>query len=180
MFLELSILFFQILTTPFGATPIAMLNDPSKCAVNWLTKYLSSKEVDFELTTQHSDRFTYTLELAIRFGKVLLVNECNEIKPPLLSIISSSIQVRFNRKFIQVGNKLVDFNENFKVILASREPYITKKSGIIDAYITVIPFTTTIVGLTGLTFLFFFSLSVFLQIKYIRTHTQIVCIRYIQ
>lgn len=140
-----------------------MLNDPTKCAVNWLSKYLRAKEVDFEVTTQHSDRFTYTLELAIRFGKVLLVDECNEIKSPLLSIISSSIQIRFNKKFIQVGNKLVDFNENFKIILASREPNnITKKSAIIDAYITIIPFTTTIIGLTGLMFIFFsfnFSLN---------------------
>lgn len=146
-----------------------MLNDPTKCAVNWLSKYLSSKEVDFEVTTQHSDRFTYTLELAIRFGKVLLVDECNEIKPPLLTIISSSIQVRFNKKFIQVGNKLVDFNEDFKLILASREPInITKKSGIIDAYITVIPFTTTIVGLTGLTFNFSLSFSSNRKIEYIQ------------
>lgn len=148
-----------------------MLNDPTKCAVNWLSKYLSSKHIDFDVTTQHSDRFTYTLELAIRFGKVLLVDECNEIKPPLLSIISSSTQVRFNKKFIQVGNKLVDFNENFKVILASREPInITKKSGIIDAYMTIIPFTTTIVGLTGFTFIFSLSFSLHqkIPIQYIQ------------
>lgn len=130
-----------------------MLNDPTKCAVNWISKYSNLKEIAYEVTTQHSDRFTYTLELAIRFGKILIVDDCSEIKPPLLSIISSTIQVRFNKKFLQVGNKLVDFNENFKVILASRETAnFTKKSGIIDTFITVIPFTTTVAGLTGLKF----------------------------
>lgn len=139
-----------MLTTTFGSTPIPMLNDPTKSAVSWLVKYLSSKEIAYEIATQHSDRFTYTLELAIRFGKVLIVDDYNEIKPPLLTIISAVVQMRFNKKFLQVGNKLVDFNENFKVILASRG-YVnfTNKTGIIDTYITVIPFTTTVAGLTG-------------------------------
>lgn len=142
---------FQILTTQYGATPIPMLNDPTKCAVNWLSKYLNSKEIAYEITSQHSDRFTYTLELAIRFGKVLIVDDCNEIKSPLLSIISTTVQVRFNKKFLQVGNKLVDFNENFKVILSTRDAWnFGRKSDIIGAYITVIPFTTTVAGLTGL------------------------------
>lgn len=139
-----------MLETAFGSTPVPLLNDPTKCAVNWLTKYLSSKQIAYELTTQHSDRFTYTLELAIRFGKVIIVDDCNEIKPPLLAIISATVQMRFNKKFLQVGNKLVDFNENFKVILASRGSInVTKKTGIIDTFLTIIPFTTTVAGLTG-------------------------------
>lgn len=126
-----------------------MLNDPTKSAVNWLLKHLSSKELAFEITTQHSDRFTYTLELAVRFGKVLIVDDCNEIKPPLLAIISCIVQMRFNKKFLQVGNKLVDFNENFKVILSSRgASNFANKTGILDTFIMVIPFTTTIAGLT--------------------------------
>lgn len=140
----------QLLTTDFGSTPIPVLNDPTKSALNWLVKYLNSNEIAFEITTQHSDRFTYLLELAIRFGKVLIVDDCNEIKPPLLSIILGTTQMRFNKKFLQVGNKLVDFNEHFKVILATRGTKVfTKKAGIIDAFLTVIPFTTTVAGLTG-------------------------------
>lgn len=127
-----------------------MLNDPTKSATQWLSTYLTSKEIPFEIITQHSDRFTYTLELAIRFGKVLIVDDCNEIKSPLLSIISTVIQVRFNKKFLQVGNKLVDFNENFKLVLSScAATCLTSKCGIIDAFVTIIPFTTTIAGLTG-------------------------------
>lgn len=136
--------------TDFGSTPIPVLNDPTKSAVNWLIKYLNSKDIAFEITTQHSDRFTYLLELAIRFGKVLIVDDCNEIKPPLLSIILGTIQMQFNKKFLQVGNKLVDFNEHFKVILATRGTTVfANKIGIIDTFLTVIPFTTTVAGLTG-------------------------------
>lgn len=139
----------QMITTAFGTTPTPVLNDPTKSAVNWLVKYLNSKEIAFEITTQHSDRFTYTLELAIRFGKILIVDDCNEIKPPLLSIITGIVQMRFNKKFLQVGNKLVDFNENFKVILSSRgTTNFTKKTGILETFLAVIPFTTTVTGLT--------------------------------
>lgn len=131
------------------------MNDPTKSAINWLVKYLGSKDIAFEITTQHSDRFTYLLELAIRFGKVLIVDDCNEIKPPLLALISGTIQMRFNKKFLQVGNKMVDFNENFKIILASRGSItFTSKTGIIDTFLTVIPFTTTVAGLTGNLMLF--------------------------
>lgn len=141
--------FFQMITTAFGTTPTPVLNDPTKSAVNWLVKYLNSKEIAFEITTQHSDRFTYTLELAIRFGKILIVDDCNEIKPPLLSIITGIVQMRFNKKFLQVGNKLVDFNENFKVILSSRgTTNFTNKTGILETFLAVIPFTTTVTGLT--------------------------------
>lgn len=112
---------------------------------------MALEQIPFEVITQHAERFTYTLELAIRFGKVLIVDDCNEIKSPLLSIIPAVIQVRFNKKLLQIGNKLVDFNDNFKLILASSSAtHLTSKPSIIDAFVTIIPFTTTNAGLTGL------------------------------
>lgn len=126
-----------------------MLNDPTKCAVAWLTKYLQSKEVAHDVSSQHSERFAYTLELAVRFGKILIVEDCTEINPPLLGIVTGSIHSRFNKKYLQVGNKLVDFNEHFKLVLCSRGDFSNGSSGIIDAFITVVPFTTTVAGLTG-------------------------------
>lgn len=140
---------FQILNISFGAAPIPMLNDPTKCVVAWLTKYLRSKDLAHDVTTQHSERFTYTLELAVRFGKILIVEDCNEINPPLLGIVTGNIHSRFNKKYLQVGNKLVDFNEHFKLVLCSRGNLTGSGSGIIDAFITVVPFTTTVAGLTG-------------------------------
>lgn len=133
----------------FGASPIPLLNDPTKSAVAWLTKYLQSKELAHDVTTQHSERFAYTLELAVRFGKILIVEDCNEINPPLLGIVTGNIHSRFNKKYLQVGNKLVDFNEHFKLVLCARSNLANSGNGIIDAFITVVPFTTTVAGLTG-------------------------------
>ena len=138
----------KILTTPFGAAPIPLVNDPTKRALIWLPNYLKSQDVAYEVSNQNAERFTYHLELAVRFGKVLIIEDCNVIGPLLLSIISGVIHSRFNKKFLQVGNKLCDFHDNFKLILFTKSinGLITSN---ISAYITVIPFTTTLAGLTG-------------------------------
>lgn len=139
----------QLLSVPFDAAPIPLLNDPSKGAITWLPNYLKSIDMPFELTTQSSDRFTYNLELAVRFGKVLIVNDCNVIKPPLLSLLDCKIHARFNKKLLQVGNKLVDYHENFKLILCTMSVMeMMDNIDVIGPYITIIPFTTTVAGLT--------------------------------
>lgn len=139
----------KILSIPFGSAPIPLLNDPSKGAIAWLPNYLKSVDIAYEITTQSADRFTYNLELAVRFGKVLIVNDCNVIKPPLLTILECKVHSRFNKKLLQVGNKLVDFHENFKIILCAMSvSEILDNIDVIGAYITIIPFTTTVAGLT--------------------------------
>lgn len=101
------------------------------------------------MTTQSAERFTYILELAVRFGKVLIVADCNLIKPPLLPLLQSIVHCRFNKKLLQVGNKLVDFHENFKLILCTVSTNeLSDAIGVIGPYITIIPFTTTAAGLT--------------------------------
>lgn len=103
----------------------------------------------YEITTQSAERFTYNLELAVRFGKVLIVNDCNVIRPPLLSLLDGKIHTRFNKKLLQVGNKLVDFHENFKLILCTMSVVeLIDSVDVIGAFITIIPFTTTVAGLT--------------------------------
>lgn len=48
-----------------------------------------------------------------------------------------------------MGNKLVDYNENFKLILCSISiSEILETIDVFGAYITIIPFTTTVGGLT--------------------------------
>lgn len=126
------------------------MHDPTSSAITWLPAYLKSQNIPFEIASQHSDRFTYILELAIRFGKAMIVIDCTEIKPPLLGLISYVVQSRFNKKLLPVGSKLVDLHDNFKLLLVTRTVSESiKKHNIFEPYITVIPFTTTSAGLTG-------------------------------
>lgn len=95
------------------------------------------------------DRFTYTVELAVRFGKILIIKDCDEIHPPVLALIFTRVYTQYNKKLLQVGNKLVDLNDNFKIIFVTRMNQF-RVNPEIQAYLTTIRFTTTASGLTGM------------------------------
>lgn len=165
-----------MLKLPFGTVPIPLLTDPTGCASAWLSKYLDSQSIPHEMCNQNNDRFTYTLELAVRFGKCLIIQDVQLTKPPLLSLLYGELKCRFNKKYLQVASKLVDFHEDFKLVLVSRLSKVNVGMEV-GAYVTNIPFTTTVSGYTGELKLFykllirwlvasseFLSLSFFLQL----------------
>ncbi|KAJ6628053.1 Cytoplasmic dynein 2 heavy chain 1, partial [Pseudolycoriella hygida] len=145
--MENAALLSQMLKLPFGTAPIPLLTDPTGCAHIWLSKYLNSQSIPHEICNQNSDRFTYTLELAIRFGKCLIIQDVQLTKPPLLSILYGELKCRFNKKYLQVASKLVDFHEDFKLVLVSRLSKIDVGMEV-GAFVTNIPFTTTVSGYT--------------------------------
>ncbi|PSN45379.1 Cytoplasmic dynein 2 heavy chain 1 [Blattella germanica] len=61
------------------------LVDPSSQATEWLKRHLQGSTI--EVISQQSERFTTTLELAVRFGKVLIVQEVDSIEPVLFPIL---------------------------------------------------------------------------------------------
>jgi len=138
----------MIIDLPFRCTPIPLLIDPSTTCNKWLQEFLITTGRSFELTTQTADRFTYTLELAVRFGKILVIQDSHVILPALLSLILSPIYTRFNKKLLQVGNKLIDLHDDFNVILITQLDKVDLSIEI-ESYITTIMFTTTASGLTG-------------------------------
>lgn len=137
----------KLLELPFRCAPIPLLLDPSGASFTWIQTYLQFLGKSIEVTSQSADRFNYQLELAVRFGKILIVQDVQAIVPPLLSVIVSEIHSRFNKKLLQVGNKLVDLHDDFKLILVTKLNHIQLNCDI-DAYITKIPFTITVSGLT--------------------------------
>lgn len=140
--------FQQFLNLPFGTTPVPLLLDPTGNAGKWLKSYLKNGNMSFEVLNQNDERFTYNLELAIRFGKVLIVEDVGStFLPPLTSIISMRIHCRFNKRMLHIGNKFIDLHENFKLIMLS-SVVIKSLNGDINANVTLVPFTLTISGLT--------------------------------
>jgi dynein heavy chain 2 len=53
------------------------------------------------------------LELAIRFGRTLLINEMNGIPAVLYPLIKGEIQVNGPRKTIHINDKHLDYNDTF-------------------------------------------------------------------
>lgn len=135
----------DILQARFRDIPIPCLLDPSEYAHKWLLSYLAAKSFAFEVTSQADERFSYKLELAIRFGKTLLVRDVERFTAPLLSIITSDLHVRYNKRMLQVGNKLVDLHENFKLILVTRSSAWDERILRMDvaSRLALIPFVNT-------------------------------------
>ncbi|XP_058067024.1 cytoplasmic dynein 2 heavy chain 1 [Anopheles bellator] len=137
----------KYLSLPFCTTPVPLLVDPSEYGQRWLVNYLAYLHRTFELTSQGAERFAYSLELAVRFGKVLIVKGVNSIEPPLLSLFCTAVHSRFSKRLLQVGNKAVDLHDDFKLILVTQNE--TLPLGVeLRAQLMALSFTTTVAGLT--------------------------------
>lgn len=122
------------------------LIDPSQRATDWLKTHL--KESRLEVINQQDANFTTALELAVRFGKTLIIQEVDRIEPLLYPLLRKDLICQGPRFVIQLGEKLIDYNESFKLYLTTRNPLpaITPDA---DGVIVRVNFTTTRAGLAA-------------------------------
>ncbi|KAH8413035.1 hypothetical protein KR009_007595, partial [Drosophila setifemur] len=118
--IESAALLREMLTLPYGSCPIPLLLDPTQTAAEWLMAHLKGGGRACELTTHGNERLSYQLELAVRFGKTLLVTDCEQLRPPILQLLQGHIYVRFNKRQLAIGSKLVDLHESFQLVLISK------------------------------------------------------------
>lgn len=88
------------------------------------------------------------MELAVRFGKTLIIQEADTIEPILFPIMRKELQSQGPRFMVQIGDKTVDYNNEFRLYITTRN---TNPSLAPDALAitTVVNFTTTRAGLSG-------------------------------
>lgn len=122
------------------------LIDPSSRATEWLKVHL--KDSRLEVVNQQDSNFNNALELAVRFGKTLIVEEMDHIEPVLYPLLRGDLVSLGPRYVVQLGEKTVDYNEDFKLFMATRNPLpdITPDAASI---ISEVNFTTTRAGLKG-------------------------------
>jgi dynein heavy chain 2 len=128
-----------------SATPYII--DPSSQATEWLKKH-HLQVGNVEITNFNDDRFFLSLELSVRFGKTLIVLNVDHIHPILYPLLRSDIIGQGPYKAVQIGEKQVDFNPNFKLFLVTHnsKPSLSNDG---KSLTCVINFTTTRAGLTG-------------------------------
>lgn len=137
--LENAVIMLECLRTP-------LVVDPANRAIEWVRQHLSSKNTVIEMISMHDERFTHTLELAIRFGKTLLVTEVTHVSPMLFPILRSDLTSAGAKRTVQVGNKSVDWQDTFKIILFTRDAGLTIPPGC-AALIQEVNFSVTSLGL---------------------------------
>ncbi len=84
----------------------------------------------------------------MRFGKTLIIQEMDFIEPILYPIMRRELQSQGPRYVVQIGDKTVDYNNEFKLYITTRNtnPLLTPDAAAIT---TIVNFTTTRAGLTG-------------------------------
>ncbi len=130
----------------FKSLDSVLLIDPSNRASDWLKKHMSKQKL--EVVNQQDANFNTQLELAVRFGKTLVIQEMDTIEPVLYPIMRRELQSQGPRYVVQIGDKIVDYNSEFKLYITTRNtnPYLPPDA---VAITTVVNFTTTRAGLTG-------------------------------
>ncbi|XP_040400085.1 cytoplasmic dynein 2 heavy chain 1 isoform X2 [Cygnus olor] len=122
------------------------LIDPSFRATEWLKTHL--KESRLEVVNQQDTNFLTALELAVRFGKTLIIQEMDGVEPVLYPLLRKDLVVQGPRYVIQIGEKIIDYNEEFRLFLSTRNPnpFIPPDA---SSIVTEVNFTTTGSGLRG-------------------------------
>ncbi|KZC10148.1 Cytoplasmic dynein 2 heavy chain 1 [Dufourea novaeangliae] len=96
--------------------------DPSGLAVAWLKNNLGSR---LEVTKPEDAKFLTTLELSVRFGKSLLVEELVEFPSILLPLL--------RRRPLRLGERTLPPSEGFKLFLATRRDRVDGLPKEVDA-----------------------------------------------
>ncbi|KAG5876642.1 hypothetical protein JTB14_012987 [Gonioctena quinquepunctata] len=124
---------------------VPLLVDPTSSATTWIKHHLKHKKV--ECTTQNSPKFNGMLELAVRFGKIFVIEEVDTISPTLYQILRKEFISQGERRLIKLNGKLMDYHGDFKLILCSREECL-KLPPDIAPLVNVMNFAVTHAGLT--------------------------------
>ncbi|KAI8908484.1 dynein heavy chain and region D6 of dynein motor-domain-containing protein [Gorgonomyces haynaldii] len=125
---------------------VPLLIDPSGRAMEWLKTHLQDKKP--EIVNHGDENFVRSLELAIRFGKTLIVQEVTQFDAMLTPLVRKEFQKQGPRLIVDVGEKSVDFNEGFSMYLISRRSNFFLPPHL-NGYVNLINFTITRDGLAG-------------------------------
>ena len=123
---------------------VPFIIDPSQRATEWLKTHL--KDTRLEVVNQQDSNFTTALELAVRFGKTLVIQEVDGVEPLLYPLIRKDLESQGPRFVVQIGEKVIDYNEDFRLFLTTRNPQPDIPPDV-DSVISKVNFTTTRAGL---------------------------------
>ncbi|XP_015834463.1 cytoplasmic dynein 2 heavy chain 1 [Tribolium castaneum] len=122
-----------------------LLIDPTSNAINWFKNHLKHRQI--ETVTQNNPKFNNNLELSVRFGKVLIIEEIEKVSSVLFPLLRNEFVYQGERKLINLNGKLIDYHNDFTMILSSRNEQL-KVGADVNAIVSTMNFTVTHAGLT--------------------------------
>ncbi|VDD87205.1 unnamed protein product [Enterobius vermicularis] len=129
------LLTMENLAIVFNSAQIPFIIDPSGDIASFLEKHYDGENVE-KISALQSD-FITRIELAARFGKVLIVDDVETIDPSLCT-----------RCMLSIGNKIIDYNTDFRIFFCTKNGHIALPQYIRSA-INEVNFVTTKSGLSS-------------------------------
>ena len=123
--------------------------DPVTKATEWFKKSVQTKTNQFDLVSLHDAKLLTNVELAIRFGKTLVINDVDTIEPFLVPLLRNEKFKRGPTNVIKLGEKVIEIHEKFKLYLVTRDSSIEISNNVL-ASISVVNFTVTRSGLESI------------------------------
>lgn len=123
-----------------------LIIDPSSQATNWLKTNLQADGGSIEVLVPHDPRFATALELGVRFGKTLVLQETDKIEPILVPLLRRDLERQGPRWVVHVGDKQIDYNESFRMFLTTRNPHPDLPADV-ASLVAVVNFSVTTSGL---------------------------------
>jgi dynein heavy chain 2 len=129
----------------FTSAKTPLIIDPATNATNWLKL---QEATQLEVLNQADPRFNTQLELSVRFGKVLILQEIDKVEPMLFPLLRKNLMKQGPRWVVQIGDKQIDYTDTFKMYMCTRDSSIEIPPHA-ESVITTINFTVTRSGLEG-------------------------------
>ena len=129
----------------FNAVKTPLVIDPSTLATNWLKRQEASQ---LEVVNLQDAKFGTQLELGVRFGKTLLIQELDRIEPLLFPLLRKDLIHQGPRWCVQIGDKVIDYSESFRLFLSTRDSAFEVPPNA-AAIVSIVNFTVTKSGLEG-------------------------------
>ncbi|VDM42915.1 unnamed protein product [Toxocara canis] len=130
----------------FNSVQTPLLVDPSGRVSSFLANYLRESKAE-RLNAAQPD-FITQVELGVRFGKSLIVDDVVEVDRALVKLLRTELSSQGPRQVVQIGEKSLDYNANFRIFFCTKNSQIDLPRSIKSA-INEVNFTTTRSGLAS-------------------------------
>jgi dynein heavy chain 2 len=125
---------------------VPFIVDPNSQVIDWLKQHTGTSET----VLQQDAKVVAQLELSVRFGKTIIVQEVDGIENYLFPLLRKDLVRQGPRQVVQIGEKTCDFNEGFRLYLCTRNSNaIDQLPPNASCLVTRINFTVTRAGLEG-------------------------------
>lgn len=119
---------------------IPLLIDPTGAMLNVFVDSLAPRKV--VVTSFLDDSFLRRVENALRFGGTILIQDAEFYNPIIDPILKNEIQRNGGRFVVKIGNQDIDFSDQFKLILHTKDPKL-KLSPAVISRVSIVNFTIT-------------------------------------